>query len=104
MLWKVYNTFNSCKVANNLEGHKHTSKWECRRGERAFKLKSCVPKMLFPAVSLMAANPFSAIRVGGQYQTHHRIQLLVDTYETGGLERGTTALLLSFFGVDLGCE
>ncbi len=52
----------------------------------------------------MAANPFSAIRVGGQYQTHHRIQLLVDTYETGGLERGTTALLLSFFGVDLGCE
>ncbi len=37
----------------------------------------------------MAANPFNAIRVGGQCHTRHRIQLLVDTYENGGLERCT---------------
>ena len=93
VLWKVcnslkcYTNFNSCKVPNNVEGHKTTPKWDCRRGERAFKLKSCVPKLLSPAVSLMAANPFNIIRVGGQCHTRHRIQLLVDTYENGGLER-----------------
>lgn len=50
--------------------------------------------LLSPAVSLTAAKAFSAIRIGGEYQTHHRIQLLVDTHETCGLEHGTAALLL----------